>query len=66
MQPVQQLVLGVGLPDGDREPELLADPFAQCDQVGVAGLAVDVDLAGTEPAQVRSVEDMNSHADTSA
>jgi hypothetical protein len=63
VEPAEQLVLGVGLPYGDREPELLADPLAQRDQVGVGGQAVHVDLAGTEPAQVGAVEDVHGHGD---
>src|SRR5204863_9781817 len=59
-------VLGVGLPDGDGEPEFLADLLAPRGQLGVAGQAVHVDLAGTEPAQVRTVEDVHVHAATSA
>jgi hypothetical protein len=65
VQPGQHLVLGVGLLHGDREPEFLADPLAHLGQGGVRGEAVDVGLAGAEPAQVRSVEDVDVHAATS-
>jgi hypothetical protein len=67
VQPAQQLVLGVGLPDGDGEPQLLADPFAHRGELGIAGDPVHVDLPGAEPAQVRTVQDIDvPHVDTSA
>jgi hypothetical protein len=66
VQPPDELVLGVGLPDGHREPELLADPLAQRDELGVRGDAVDVGLAGAEPPEVGPVEHVHVHDDTSA
>jgi hypothetical protein len=58
-------VLRVGLTHFDGEPEVLADAYAQVGEVGVGGLAVDVDLAGAEATQVRSIEDVHVHELTS-
>jgi hypothetical protein len=65
VDPAQHLVLGVGLPHLDVEAEVLAGRLAELDQPGVRGQPVDVDLAGAEPAQVGSIEDVDLHASTS-
>jgi hypothetical protein len=66
VQPGQQFGLGVGLADVDVEAQFLADAHTPLGQVGVAGEAVDVDLAGAQPPQVGSVEHVDLHRHTSA
>ena len=66
VQPADHLALVVGLPDLDVEAELLAERLAALDEPGVGGRAVDVGLAGAEPAEVRAVEHAaprRAHAD---
>jgi len=65
VQPAQHFVLSVGLADLDLQTQLGTGPLAQRDQVGVAGVAVDLRFAGTEAAQVRTVEDVDLHRATS-
>jgi len=65
MQPAQHLVLGVGLAYLDLEAQFGTGALAQGDQVGVRGVPVDLRFAGTETAQVRTVEDVHHHRETS-
>lgn len=65
MQPAEQLRLGVGLADVDGESQLAADPYTHVDEVGVRGEPVDVGLARTQAAQVRSVQYVHLHDETS-
>lgn len=57
------LGLGVGLSDLDLEAEFLAEGDKACDEFGVRGQAVDVRLPGTQPAQIRPVQDIDLHRD---
>ena len=67
VQPAEHLVLRVGLPDLTSRPSSRPVCSHSVDQVGVRGDAVDVDLPGAQPAQVRPVEDVDGgHRATSA
>jgi hypothetical protein len=65
MQPPDQLMLGVGLAYLDLQRESIAGRLAQRDQIGIRGVAVDLGLPGTQPPQVRSVEHVHLHDETS-
>jgi hypothetical protein len=65
VEPPEHLRLRVGLPHRNGQPQLRSDPHAQLDQVGVGGHPVDVGLARAEAAEIRSIEDVHVHEDTS-
>src|SRR5262245_36577018 len=66
MQPAQHLRLVVGLAHGDVEAERHAVADAPVDKVGVRGDSVDVDLAGTQPTEVGTVEHVDLHGTSGA
>jgi hypothetical protein len=66
VEPSEHHRLVVGLADLDLESELLAGAHASGGKLGVADEAVDVGLAGAEPAQVRPVEHVDLHKPTSS
>ena len=65
MQPAEHLGFGVGLPDVDLEIGLLAGLDAQVNQFRVRRTAIDHGLAGAEATQVRTIEDVDLHEETS-
>ena len=66
VEPSEHHRLVVGLAHLDLESELLAGAHASGGKLGVADEAVDVGLAGAEPAQVGPVEHVDLHKPTSS
>jgi hypothetical protein len=66
VEPAEHRGLVVGLSHLDRQPQLRAGAHTAGGEVGVAGEAVDVGLAGAESTQVGAVEHVDLHEPTSS
>lgn len=65
MHPAKHFGLVIGLADFHRQTELFPGQYAHVDELGVTGDSVDVDLAHTEAAKIRSVQHVHLHDETS-
>ncbi len=61
MNPVQQFGFAIALPHNSFDPKLRGLTLDKRGQLLMRGVAVDVGLALAEPAQVRTVEDVDCH-----